>query len=146
MIMGSMQRIVVRLSHEDRATVENLRSKGVHPARQITRAHILGALDRGIPDPQISAVLGVSRKVVWRTRSAYQERGVLYALEDVPRPGAPRKYQGAAEAEVAALASSPAPAGAKRWTIKLLVQEVRKRPGLAKINRESVRQFLKKTS
>jgi transposase len=145
-MMFDMRRIVVRLSNEEREVIDRIRSKGVHPARQVTRAHILGALDRGIPDPQVSAVLGVSRKVVWRTRSAYQERGVSYALEDVPRAGAPRKYEGAAESEVAALASSPAPAGAKRWTIKLVVQEARKRPGLAKINRESVRQFLKKTS
>ena len=141
-----MRRIVVQLSSEDRKIVDRLRSTGVHSARQVTRAHILGALDRGIPDREISGVLGVNRKVVWRTRSAYQEQGVRYALEDVPRPGAPHKYEGAAEAEVAALASSPAPSGAKRWTIKLLVQEARKRPGLAEINRESVRQFLKKTS
>lgn len=141
-----MRKIVVRLLKDEREVVDRIRSKGVHLARQVTRAHILGALDRGVPDREISAVLGVSRKVVWRTRSAYQERGVGYALEDMPRPGAPRKYEGAAEAEVAALASGPSPEGAKRWTIKLLVQEARKRPGLDKINRESVRQFLKKTS
>jgi transposase len=141
-----MRRIVVQLSNEDRQVIDPLRSKGIHPVREVNRAHILAALDQGIPDRQISAVLGVSRKVVWRTRSAYQERGVHYALEDSPRAGAPRKYGGSAEAEVAALASSRAPSGAKRWTIKLLVQEVRKRPGLAQINRESVRQFLKKTS
>lgn len=141
-----MRRIVVQLSSEDREMVDRFRATGVHPARQTTRAHVLGALDRGVPDQQIGAVLGISRKAIWRTRSAYQEHGVQFALEDLPRPGAPRKYAGAAEAEVAALASSPAPSGAKRWTIKLLVQEARKRPDLAKINRESVRQFLKKTS
>jgi len=141
-----MRQIVVQMSKEDREAVDDVRSKGVHPARQVTRAHILGALDRGVPDQQISAVLGVNQKVIWRTRSAYQERGVRYALEDVPRPGAPRKYETAAEAEVVALACSQPPSGAKRWTIKLLVQAARKRPGLAQINRESVRQFLKKTS
>ncbi len=141
-----MRQIVVQISKEDREVVDDVRSKGVHPARQVTRAHILGALGRGVPDHQISAVLGVNQKVIWRTRSAYQERGVRYALEDVSRPGAPRKYETAAEAEVVALACSQPPSGAKRWTIKLLVQAARKRPGLAKINRESVRQFLKKTS
>ena len=141
-----MRQLIVQLSNEDRQVIDDLRSKGVHPARQITRAHILAALDRSVPDRQISVVLGVNRKVIWRTRSAYQERGLHYALEDAPRSGAPRKYETSAQAEVAALASSSAPSGAKRWTIKLLVQEARKRPGLAKINRESVRQLLKKTS
>lgn len=37
--------------------------------------------------------------------------GVRYALEDVPRPGAPRKYATAAEAEVVALAEIPAQPG-----------------------------------
>jgi transposase len=141
-----MGHIVVQLSKEDRQLVDDLRSKGVHPARQVTRAHILGALDRSISDRQISQVLGISRKVIWRTRSAYQERGLRYALEDVSRPGAPRKYGSTVKAEVAALACSQPPSGAKRWTIKLLVQAARERPDLAKINRESLRQFLKKTS
>jgi transposase len=141
-----MGHIVVQLSKEDRQLVDDLRSKGVHPARQVTRAHILGALDRSISDRQISQVLGISRKVIWRTRSAYQERGLRYALEDVSRPGAPRKYGPTVKAEVAALACSQPPSGAKRWTIKLLVQAARERPDLAKINRESLRQFLKKTS
>lgn len=140
-----MRQIPVHLSEEDRQVLQDLRAKGVHPARQITRAHILAALDQGMADGPIGAVLGVSRKVIWRTRSAYQEQGVRYALEDVPRPGAPRKYQTLAQAEVVALACSQPPSGAKRWTLKLLVQAARQRPGLAKLNRESVRQFLKKT-
>lgn len=141
-----MRQIVVRLSRQDRQIVDALRAKGVHPARQVTRAHILAALDEAVPDRQIGAVLGVSRKVIWRTRSAYQEKGVEYALEDVLRSGAPRQYHSAAEAEVVALACSQPPSGAKRWTVHLLVEAARQRPGLAKINRESVRQFLKKTS
>lgn len=140
-----MREIIVQLSNEDRQAVEELRSKGVHPARQVNRAHILAALDQRVPDHQISAVLGVTRKVIWRTRSAYQEQGLRYALEDLPRSGAPRKYETPAQAEVVALACTPPPRGAKRWTLKLLVQAIRQRPGLAQINRESVRQFLKKT-
>jgi len=141
-----MGHVIVQLSKEDLQVVNDFRRKGFHPARQVTRAHILAALARSVPDRQIGEVLGVNRKVIWRTRSAYQEGGVRYALEDVPRPGAPRKYDTAAEAEVVTLACSPPPSGAKRWTIKLLVQAARDRPGLAKINRESLRQFLKKTS
>ena len=49
-------------------------------------------------------------------------------------------------AEIVALACSQPPAGAKRWTLRLLVQAARDRPKLAGITQESVRQFLKKTS
>jgi transposase len=73
-------------------------------AREVNRAHILAALDRNLSDEQISQVLGVSRMVIWRTRSAYQEKGVDYALHDVSRSGAPRRYPTGGEAEVVALA------------------------------------------
>lgn len=141
-----MKLIDVHLSPADRQTVEAFRSKGWHSAREINRAHILAAWDDHLPDEEIGAVLGVSRKVIWRTRSAYQEQGLDYALRDVGRPGAPRKYRpDHAQAEVTAMACSQPPAGTKRWTLKLLVEAVGQRAGLAGINRESVRQLLKKT-
>jgi transposase len=141
-----MKRISVTLSAEDRQVLDTVRSQGYHRARETNRAHILAALADQIPDAQIGAVLGVSRKVIWRTRSAYQEQGLAYALQDVRRPGPPRKYgRDLAQAEVAAAACSPPPAGAKRWTLKLLASTVGQRTGLAGINRETVRQCLKKT-
>jgi hypothetical protein len=69
-----------------------------------------------------------------------------YALHDEARPGQPRKYQTDQEAEVVALACSAPPSGRKRWTIRLLTVAARERPGLAKVNRETVRQMLKKTT
>ena len=142
-----MKRISLRLSRSDRRTVATFRAQGHHRSRALNRAHILAALDAQIPDEQIGAVLGVSRKVIWRTRSAYQEKGLAYALHDVSRPGPPRKYRpDYAQAEVAAVACSPPPPGAKRWTLQVLVPAVGQRTGLAEINRETVRQYLKKTS
>ena len=76
------------------------------------------------------AVLGVGRTAIWRTRAAYLEGGLEYALRDVPRPGKPRQYETEVEAEIAALACSAPPAGAKRWTLVLLEQAARRRPGM----------------
>ena len=139
-------RVELRLSAAERRAVESVRESGLHLAREVNRAHILAALDRGVPDAQIVEVLGVERTAVWRTRSAYQERGVEYALHDAPRTGKPRKYGAAQEAELTALACSAPPAGAQRWTVRGLTLEVRKRPGLKGISRETVRRLLKKTS
>jgi transposase len=141
-----MRRIPVQLSAADRQAVDALRSRGVHSAREVNRAHILAALDQGIEDQQISAVLGSSRMVIWRTRSAYHEQGLDYALRDVARSGAPRRYATAPEAEVVALACEQAPAGAKRWTIQTLTAAARQRPGLSEVSRETIRRWLKKTS
>ena len=64
-----MRRIPVQLSTADRQAVEALRCRGSHPAREINRAHVLAALDRGVSDEQIGQVLGVSRMVMILMRS-----------------------------------------------------------------------------
>jgi len=141
-----MRRIPVQLSAADRQAVDALRSRGSHLAREVNRAHILAASARGIGDEQIGQVLGVSRMVIWRTRSAYQEKGLDYALNDVARSGAPRRYPTGREAEVVALACEQPPEGAKRWTVKLLTAAARQRPELGQVSRETIRRWLKKTS
>lgn len=141
-----MRRIPVELSSADRRAVDALRSCGTHRAREVNRAHILAACARGLGDEQISQVLGVSRMVIWRTRSAYQEKGLDYALRDAARCGAPRRYPTGREAEVVALACERPPEGAKRWTVKLLTAAARQRPELGQVSRETIRRWLKKTS
>ena len=134
------------LSARDRRFLEQFRSQGEHGARESTRSHILLGLADSVPVAHMQRVLGVSRMVIWRTRSAYEEKGLDYALYDVSRSGQPLKYDTDQEAEVVALACSQPPEGAARWTIRLLTVAARHRPKLVSINRESVRQILKKTS
>ena len=141
-----MRQTILQLKPEDRRRLEVFRATGLHRSREINRAHILLALDEKIPEATILKVLGGGRTALWRTRSAYGEKGLEYALQDVTRPGAPRAYETDHEAYVVALACSQAPAGAKRWTLKRLTQAARQEPGMKQISRESVRRFLKKTS
>ena len=141
-----MRQTNLKLKPEDRDVLREFRAKGLHRARAVNRAHILLALDQQIPEATIMTVLGVGRTAIWRTRSAYGEQGLDYALHDAARTGAPREYQIKQEAEVVALACSQPPAGAKHWTLKLLTQAARERPEMKSISRESIRRFLKKTS
>ncbi len=139
-------RTELRLSTASRRVVESVRGSGVHLAREVTHAHILAALDRGVSDAQVCEVLGVERTAIWRTRSAYLEHGVEYALHDIARTGKPRTYGAKQEAELTALACTAAPTGQQRWTVRDLTEELGKRPGLEGISRETVRRILKKTS
>ena len=136
----------IQLNAGDRRFLEAFRSKGQHSAREVTRAHILLATEARVSPAQIQQVLGVSRMVIWRTQSAYTEKGLDYALYDAARPGQPAKYRTDQETEVVALACSQPPEGAARWTIRSLTIAARHRPKLEGINRESIRQILKKTS
>lgn len=141
-----MQQTELHLSAKDRVLIEAYRTKGLHHAREVNRAHILLALDRGVPEAQIVAVLGVGRMVIWRTRAAYLEGGADYALRDVARSGKPPQYGADVEAHISALACSAPPSGAKRWTIGLLEQAAQAQAGIGPISRETVRRLLKKTA
>ena len=92
------------------------------------------------------AVLGVGRTAIWRTRAAYLEGGAEYALRDVTRPGKPCQYGADVEARILALAASPPPAGATRWTLGLLEQAARAAADVGPISRETIRRLLKKTA
>ncbi len=140
-----MRQTMLQLTDTDREALKAFRSKGVHPARSVNRAHVLSALDQGVTEKEILRVLGIGRTALWRTRAAYLEQGLVNALEDAPRPGQPLKYPAKPAAEVSALACTPAPAGAKRWTLKLLTQAAQSRPGLQGVSRETIRRILKKT-
>lgn len=141
-----MRQAQLHLTDEERALIEAYRAKGWRHVREVNRAHILCALDRGVSEAQIMAVLGVGRTAIWRTRSAYLEGGVEYALQDVARPGKPRRYDTDVEAHISALACSEPPAGAKRWTLELLEQAARRQPEMGRISRETIRRLLKKTA
>lgn len=141
-----MHQTELNLSKREREAVQQFRSKGAHRAREFNRAHILAALDRNVPERQIMEVLGVGRTAIWRTRAAYLEGGLDFALRDVARPGKPQQYRAEALAEVSALACSSPPQGAKRWTVALLTRAARRHPQMRRISRESVRRLLKKTA
>jgi len=74
-----MRQTELRLSNKDRRVIAQIRSKGLHHAREVNRAHILAALDGKVAEAQIMQVLGVGRTVIWRTRAAYLQGGVQHA-------------------------------------------------------------------
>ena len=94
------------------------------------------------------AVLGVGRTAIWRTRAAYLQGGLEYALHDVARPGKRRQYDTDVEAQITAfgLLCTTSPTGAKRWTLVLLEQAAQAQAGIGPISRETIRRLLKKTA
>ena len=141
-----MRQTELRLTNKARDRIDEIRSSGLHHTREVNRAHILSALDRKISEGQIMEVLGVGRKMIWRTRAAYLEGGIEFALFDEDRPGKPRQYDTNAEARITALACSAPPPGAARWTLVLLEKAARSEPGMPSISRETIRRHLKKTA
>jgi transposase len=141
-----MKKFELGLKRRDRLILKGLLRGGEHHAREMVRANMLLALDRGMEATTIAQVLGVERTTIWRTRMAYLEGGLQSALYDLPRPGRPMKYRMREQSEIVALACSDPPEGREHWTLTLLTQAAREREGLDSLNRESVRLILKKTN
>ncbi|KXA98455.1 transposase [candidate division MSBL1 archaeon SCGC-AAA259M10] len=137
--------VEIELEEDERDFLRDFVKKGTKKAREIARANILLLVDKGFPVKEIADILEVHRRTVWKIKKRYLEEGLESALKDKPRPGQPKKWTEEDEAEIIATACTSPPKGRKRWTIRLLRDELQKKSGFEDINRETIRLVLKKT-
>jgi transposase len=147
------KKYLVTLTPEERDWLTGLVSAGKRSALTITRARILLKADQadGGPawqDAAIAAALDCSARTVERVRQRFVERGPGQALGRKPqdRPSRERKFDGAAEARLVALACSAPPEGRAYWTMKLLAGRLVELEVFDSVSDETVRRVLKKTN
>jgi transposase len=142
----------VTLTAEERVELEGMLGKGKADARKLAHARILlqaDAADGGPArtDEQVAAGLNVGTRTVERVRQRFVEDGLQAAL--LPKPTKrvyARVLDGAQEAHLLALACSAPPAGKRRWTLRLLAEQVVELKYADAVSHETVRRVLKKTS
>jgi transposase len=147
------KKYLVTLTPEARDWLTGLVSAGKRSALTITRARILLKADQagGGPaweDQDIAQALDCSVRTVERVRQRFVERGPEQALGRKPqdRPSRERKFDGAAEARLIAVACSAPPEGRARWTMKLLADKLVELEVFDSVSDETVRRVLKKTN
>ena len=125
---------------------------GHAPVKKVLHAQILLMTDQEHPqgrwkDEQIVRALGVHRNTISRIRRGFVEQGEEPALNRRARaePPTPAKLDGEKEAQLVAIGCSPPPEGRVRWSLSLLVEELKGRQIVSSICRETVRRTLKKT-
>jgi transposase len=146
------KRYIVTLTAEERAALQELIAVGKRAARTLAHARILLKADmqEAAPawdDAAISQAVEVSTATVQRVRQRFVEEGLAAALSPRPRrrPRLPL-VDGAAEAHLVTLACSTPPAGAGRWTLRLLAEQMVELAYVEHVSHETVRQVLKKTN
>ena len=146
------KKYVVTLTLEERDSLLSLISLGKGPNRKLAHARILlkadqGAAGPGWTDEQMSETLEVSLSTIERVRERFVLEGLAAALKRRPSSN-PRtcKVDGEQEAHLVALSCGPAPAGHKRWTLRLLAEKMVKLEYIDTVSHETVRQVLKKTT
>jgi putative transposase len=99
----------VHLSQEERGTLTQMIKKGIERAQVITRARVLLLANAGKTDKAIARALMLSTKTPFEIRKRRSTGGLQNALYDRPRPGQPRRFTGAQEVEIVAIACTRAP-------------------------------------
>jgi transposase len=132
----------VTLTADERLHLERLTQKGKVSARRIKRAQILLAADQGSTDEAIAANVVVGTSTVYRTKQRFVDEGLERALSELPRDGAPRKFDVEDEAMLCAVACSAPPSGRARWTLQLLADEMVRLTVHDTISSETVRRRL----
>lgn len=93
---------------------------GKHGSRIVNRARILLRSHEGEGKDVIAERLSIGRSTVQRIRDRYNNGGLDHALQEDPRPGAPRRLNEAGETYLIAVACSNPPEGYGHWTLDLL--------------------------
>lgn len=140
-----MKKQHVKLSAEDKKTLEELLSKGVQKVRVQKRARTLQMLDNGMTYQEVKKHLNVSHISLSKWAKRYKTEG-LQMLYDKPRSGRPVGLSGEERAKVTALACSKPPKGYSRWSLRLLSDRLVELDILESISHTEVGRILKKTN
>lgn len=141
----------VTLTPDERAELEAMISRGKADARKLAHARILLQADEapggpGRTDADIAEALGTSTRTIERVRQRFVEQSLGSAL--LPKPTKriyARALDGRQEAHLIALACSEPPKGKKRWTLRLLADQMVALEHVESLSHEAVRQALEKT-
>jgi transposase len=144
----------VHLTAEEKKRLEDIVSKGVHPARQVRRARILLLLDEGEGEPvQVPEQSEIARQcrcnivVVYTVSKQYVKEGLERVLNRKKRetPPVPAKVTGEIEAKIIALSCGEPPSGYSRWTLRLMERKSKIEIGI-ELSDSTIRTVLKKNT
>ena len=144
------KKYIVRLTDEERETLQRIVSKPKGASQRIRRAQVLLKADADGPgwtDARIAEAYGCRTRTVEYLREWLVVEGFGVALNGQPRLKPPRAklLDGEQEAKVIALRLSAPPPGFANWTLRLLAEQVMVLEIVESISHETVRRTLKKT-
>jgi len=149
--MPVSEKIIVRLTPEQRQTLQTFVRTGTREAALRRRAHILLKTDADGPhawtDERIAEALDTTHMTVMRVRQQFAAEGLEATLHRKRPTGRQyRKLDGKQEAQLVALACSKAPEGRSRWTMVLLADKLVEMKVIESIDPATVWRTLKKTT
>ena len=150
--MPCPKEFTIRWTAADRAKLNKVVSSGAYPARMITRARVLLALDESqgdAPDRRVVAErVGTSESTVYLVAKEFATQGgrveEVIGRKKRATPQVEPKVTGDVEARVIALACSQPPPGRQRWTLRLLEKHVLLTEGIPPLDHSTIGRVLKR--
>jgi hypothetical protein len=144
------KKYIVRLTDEERETLQRIVRKPKGASQRIRRAQVLLKADAegpGWPDAKIAEAFGCRTRTVEYIRERLVVEGFEVALDGQPRLTPPRAklLDGEQEAKLIAMRLSSPPPGFSNWSLRLLAEQVVALEIVESISHETVRRTLKKT-
>lgn len=144
------KKYIVRLSDEERETLNEVIKKLKGSSEKVRRAQILLKADANGPnwtDQKIAEAFSCRRKTVENIRERLVTQGFSQTLNAKKRQSPPREklLDGQQEAKIIALRLGEPPPGFSNWSLRLLAERVIELEIVDSISYETVRRTLKKT-
>lgn len=155
--MAKYKKLHIKLSHEQRKTLERIVSMGICGAMEIRRANVLILADEAAErkrqkDVEIAKTLHITPQAVHNIKLKFLERkdadpedsngGI--ARKKRTTPPVPAKCTSDVEAKIIAVACSSPPQGKSRWNLRLIAEKVMELQILDSISHSQVGRILKK--
>src|SRR5262252_4571890 len=127
----------VRLSDEQRASLEKIARSRTASVRFALRAKMVLMAAEGMSDLSIASQLNVSRQAVGKWRGRFLSRGILGIEKDAPRPGRKPKITAEEIQKVVRMTTQEKPSDATHWSTRSMARA-------SEISESSVRRIWKK--
>ena len=144
-----LKKYIVRLTDEERHTLQQAVAKFKGSSQKVRRARVLLKADADGPgwtDAKIADAFDCRTKTVENIRERFVTEGFESTLHGQPRlqPPCPKLLGGEQEAKLIALRLGAPPAGFANWSLRLLAERVVALEIVEAISYETVRRTLKK--
>ena len=144
------KKYIVRLSDEERATLQEVVKKLKGTGQKVRRAQVLLKADANGPcwtDDRIADAFSCRTRTVEKLRQRLVECGFDEALDGKKRATPPTEkiLDGNQESKIIAMRLGPPPKGYANWTLRLLARKVVELEVADTVSHETVRRTLKKT-
>ena len=127
----------IKLTAKEKKEVEKILKSKQPVLRVYKRARVLHLVSSGYTQAKAALQAGVCESTGQKICARYRKGSLEEALYDRPRSGQPIKFTDKQKQRAIAMICSSPPTGQNRWTIQMIVKELKKRK-ITKISRYSV--------